>query len=255
MVDVIEARKARRRNPTAASLKRQIRAAVDPRQAYTVRWFKTGKGQYAEHDRFLGVRVPTLRSIAARFEQLPLSQIESLLSARIHEYRYAGLLILVSQYRSSAPRRRDRIFRFYLAHTAGINSWDLVDISAPLILGAHLLCRPRRILRQLAASSVQWERRMAIVTTAAFIEQGDLKDTFAIAQLLLGDTRDLIHKATGWMLREAGRQSRGQLITFLSRHYASIPRTTLRYAIEHLPAAERRRVLRGRPVTEGRHAS
>jgi 3-methyladenine DNA glycosylase AlkD len=154
-------------------------------------------------------------------------------------------LILVAQYEGGDEATKRRVFSFYLNHTRCVNNWDLVDLSAPSIVGEHLVFRPRRVLYRLAKSPLWWERRIAMVATAAFIERGDLKDTFAIATRLLVDTHDLIHKATGWMLREAGKHSRSQLMRFLKRNYSQIPRTTLRYAVEHLSEAQRKKTLRG----------
>jgi 3-methyladenine DNA glycosylase AlkD len=234
-----------KRAPTIAALKRELTRAADPASVRTLTWFKTGKGQYAEHDKFIGVSVPKLRSIAAKYDLLTLAQIDGLLASRVHEHRYAGLLILVARYEDGDARTRARVFDFYLDHTHGVNNWDLVDTSAPYIVGAHLVPRSRRVLYRLADSDNLWQRRIAMVATSAFIQKGDLKDTFGIAQRLLADEHDLIHKAIGWMLREAGDYSRADMIDFLKRHYSQMPRTALRYAIEHLPEGQRKRALRG----------
>jgi 3-methyladenine DNA glycosylase AlkD len=228
-----------------AALKRELAQAAQGNPAGSLAWFKTGKGDYGEGDKFIGVRVPMQRTIAGKYRSLGPSEIEKLLESPIHEHRFTGLLILVAQYQGGDESTKQRIFRFYLDHTRGVNNWDLVDVSARDIVGEHLVARPRRVLYRLAKSSQLWERRIAMVATAAFIDKGDLKDTFAIAALLLTDKHDLIHKATGWMLREAGKHSRPQLIDFLKRNYPQIPRTTLRYAIEHLPEAQRKKALRG----------
>jgi 3-methyladenine DNA glycosylase AlkD len=234
-----------RSRPGLAALKRELAQAAQGNLAGYLAWFKTGKGDYGEGDRFIGVRVPRQRAIAAKYRHLPLQQIEKLLQSCIHEHRYTGLLILVAQYQGGDEATRRAIFSFYLDHTGAVNSWDLVDASASAIVGEHLVSRSRRVLYRLAKSSVLWERRIAMVATAAFIDRGDLGDTFAIAERLLDDRHDLIHKATGWMLREAGKRSRPQLMGFLKRHYPQIPRTALRYAIEHLPQARRKQVLKG----------
>jgi 3-methyladenine DNA glycosylase AlkD len=228
-----------------AALKRELAQAAQGNRAGSLAWFKTGKGDYGEGDKFIGVRVPVQRAIAGRYHRLGLNEIEKLLESRIHEHRFTGLLILVAQYQGGDESIKQRIFSFYLDHTRCVNNWDLVDVSAPSIVGEHLVFRSRRVLYRLAKSSQLWERRIAMVATAAFIDRGDLKDTFAIAARLLVDKHDLIHKATGWMLREAGTHSRSQLIRFLKRNYSQIPRTTLRYAIEHLPEAQRKKALRG----------
>jgi 3-methyladenine DNA glycosylase AlkD len=208
-------------------------------------WFKTGKGDYAETDQFIGVSVPALRAITPRYRHLTLLEIERLLASRIHEYRYAGLLILVGQYQAGNKGDRQRIFDFYLKHTSAVNNWDLVDTSAPYIVGEHLVHRSRRVLYRLARSPILWERRIAMVATSAFIKRGDLKETFGVAEVLLEDDHDLIHKAMGWMLREAGDISLPAMIGFLKSHYSRIPRTALRYAIEHLPERRRKRSLNG----------
>jgi 3-methyladenine DNA glycosylase AlkD len=231
--------------PSLAALKRELARAAQGDRAGYLAWFKTGKGEYAEGDRFMGVRVPAQRAIAGKYRDLELNEIEKLLESPIHEHRFTGLLILVARYEAGDESTRRRIFNFYLDHTRCVNNWDLVDVSAPSIVGEHLLFRPRRILYRLAKSSGLWERRIAMVATAAFIDRGDLKDTFAIAARLLADTHDLIHKATGWMLRESGKQSRPQLMRFLEENYSQIPRTTLRYAVEHLPEAQRKKALKG----------
>jgi 3-methyladenine DNA glycosylase AlkD len=228
-----------------AGLKRELAHAADSKRAGNPIWFKTGKGQYAEADRFLGVSTPALRVFARNYRLLPLRNIESLMRSRWHEYRYVGLLILVSQYAAGTQREKLTIYDFYLKHIQQVNNWDLVDASAPDIVGEHLVGRSRRVLYRLADSPRLWERRIAMVATAAFISRGDLRDTFGIASRLLSDTHDLIHKAVGWMLREAGVQSRSKMIAFLRRNYARMPRTALRYAIEHLTAPERKRALQG----------
>jgi len=224
-------------------LKKELAAAADPERARNLAWyFKTGKGQYGYGDRFIGLTVPTLRRIAHRYVHLPLTDVAKLLASSIHEHRSAALEILVAQYKREKSKA---IFDFYLKHTKFVNNWDLVDGSAPYIVGQHLLTRPRRILYRLAKSRILWERRIAIVSTFAFIKAGEIEDTFAIAKLLLADDHDLIHKAVGWMLREAGKQSVPELLRFLKENYSALPRTTLRYAIERFPAPQRKRLLAG----------
>ena len=232
-------------NSTLSALKRELARAADPHHAGSLAWFKTGKGEYGEGDKFISVSVPAQRAIAKKYSHLELDEIEKLLASPIHEHRYTALRILVARYEAGDAAVRQRVFNFYLHHTRCINNWDLVDTSAPYIVGEHLVPRSRRVLYRLAESPSLWERRIAMVATAAFINRGDLKDTFAIAARLLGDEHDLIHKATGWMLREAGTQSRPELIRFLKRNYSRIPRTALRYAIEHLSKAQRKKALKG----------
>jgi 3-methyladenine DNA glycosylase AlkD len=208
-------------------------------------FFKTGKGQYGEGDKFCGITVPVQRKIASRYKHLPLVDLKKLLRSQVHEHRFTALEILVFQYESGDPAAKRKIFAFYLDNASRINNWDLVDTSAPYIVGQHLLSGPRRILYRLAKSKDLWERRIAIVSTMAFIAQNDLKDTFAIAALLLKDKHDLIHKAVGWMLRETGKRSQPELLKFLKHNYTAMPRTTLRYAIERLPAEQRKQALHG----------
>jgi 3-methyladenine DNA glycosylase AlkD len=228
-------------------LERALAAAGDPKRAANLSWFfKIGKGQYGEGDRFLGIPVPITREIALRYSNLSLGDIARLLASPIHEHRFAALEILVALYERSADADRERIFRFYLSHARQANNWDLVDTSAPYIVGQHLKTRTRSVLNRLAASANVWERRISIVSTFAFIKDGDIQDTFRIAKKLISDEHDLIQKAVGWALREAGKASRPALLDFLEKHYASISRTSLRYAIERFPAAQRKRILKGK---------
>ena len=225
-----------------SDLKKELISAANPERAKNLAWFfKTGKGQYGYGDRFIGLTVPAVRRIAHRYVHLPLTDVAKLLASPIHEYRFAALEILVAQY----ERGDLAVFDFYLKHTKFVNNWDLVDTSAPYIVGRHLLTRPRRILYRLAKSASLWERRIAIVSTQMLIRAGQIEDTFAIAKILLPDKHDLIHKAVGWMLREAGKQSASGLLHFLKQHHEEMPRTTLRYAIERFPAAQRKRILAG----------
>ena len=228
---------------SVAGLKKELAAAADPERARNSAWFfKTGKGQYGYGDRFIGLTVPTMRRIAHRYVDLPLADVEKLLASPIHEHRFAALEILVAQYERENSRA---IFDFYLKHTKFVNNWDLVDTSAPYIVGPHLLTRPRKILYRLAKSRNLWERRIAIIATMPLIRAGELEDTFAIAKLLLADDHDLIHKAVGWMLREAGKQSAPALLRFLEQNHEDMPRTMLRYAIERFPVTQRKRMLAG----------
>ena len=229
-----------------SDLKEELAAAADPERAKGAAWFfQTGPGKYGEGDRFLGIRVPVQRRIACRYLHLPLRDIARLLQSPFHECRFTAAEILVARYEKASDTAAEEIFRFYLANAARMNNWDLVDTSAPYIVGAHLLSRPRALLDELARSNNLWERRIAIVSTFAFIKQKQLDDTFRIASILLVDRQDLIHKAVGWALREAGKVSRPRLLEFLETHYHALPRTTLRYAIEHFPPRERKRLLLG----------
>jgi len=232
--------------PELAPLLAELEAAADPVRAKTSEWFfKTGKGQYGEGDQFIGIKVPLQRKIALRHRHLSEAAIKKLLASKIHEHRFVALEILVARFEAGAPAEQNAVYRFYLGNTAGINNWDLVDTSAPYIVGAYLLNRPRAVLRKLAKSSNVWERRIAIVATFAFIRARQTADTFAIAKMLLDDQHELIHKAVGWALREAGKHSRDELQKFLQENYERLPRTTLRYAIERFKPAERERFLSG----------
>ena len=231
---------------TLAGLKREMAKLADARRARSSEWFfKTGKGDYGEGDRFLGIDTPNQRHLAKKYRGLKLNDVARLLASRMHEHRAVALLILVDQYRRGEPAMKQTIFDFYLEHTQHINNWDLVDCSAAYVAGEHLVKGSRRTLYRLASSPNLWERRISIIATAAFIRRGELQDTFAIAERLLADEHDLIHKATGWMLRETGKQSRAALMEFLERNYARLPRTALRYSIENLPEAERKKALKG----------
>jgi 3-methyladenine DNA glycosylase AlkD len=227
-------------------LERELAAVADAEKAAAMAgFFKTGKGQYGEGDKFLGITVPVQRRIALRYRALPLAQIAALLESPWHEHRFCALEILVHEYERGDETLKGRIFRFYLENTAGINNWDLVDTSAPYIVGAHLRSRNRRVLDKLAKSKSLWERRIAIVATLGFIKNGEIGDTFRIAAALLKDRHDLMHKAVGWALRETGKVSRPALLQFVEEHYSDMPRTALRYAIEHLPPVQRKKVLAG----------
>lgn len=183
-----------------SDLKKELRASADPERAKNLAWFfKTGKSEYGHGDRFIGLTVPTMRRIAHHYIHFPLTDVAKLLASPIHEHRFAALEILVAQYEREKSKA---IFDFYLKHTKFVNNWDLVDTSAPYIVGQHLLTRPRKILYGLTKSTNLWERRIAIVSTFAFIKAGEIDDTFAIAKLLLEDDHDLIHKAVGWALRD-----------------------------------------------------
>jgi 3-methyladenine DNA glycosylase AlkD len=216
-----------------AQLKRTLRLVAKKRASGDPeRFFKTGKGEYGEGDIFLGVSVPDQRIIAKEYEALSLPDVKHLLESDIHEERFSALLLLISKYKKGDEKIKEKIFRFYIAHTKRINNWDLVDVSARDIVGEHLLSRDRALLYKFARSKNMWERRIAIVATWAFIRRNDHADTLAIAELLFADTEDLLHKATGWMLREVGKKDVRVLREFLDTHATVMPRTTLRYAIE-----------------------
>jgi 3-methyladenine DNA glycosylase AlkD len=207
------------------------------------RFFKTGPGQYGEGDKFIGIPVPDLRQLVREFEALPLRSIVTLLGSPWHEERLLALLVLVRQYERGDDAARQAIFDCYVGNRARINNWDLVDCSAPQIVGAHLRGRNRRLLRELAKSPSIWDRRIAILATFHDIRTGEFDTALDIAKMLLGDHEDLIHKAVGWMLREIGKRDPKTLERFLQAHVRQMPRTTLRYAIERFPEPLRRRYL------------
>lgn len=230
---------------TRAALTRELIAAGTPeRAAGAARYFKTGRGEYGEGDLFLGVTVPALRKIVRRYEELELPEVEKLLHAREHELRQAALLILVAQYTRGDRAAQQDIVRLYLANTSLINNWDLVDCSCREIVGAHVRTNSRSVLTKLARSSSLWERRIAMISTMPLVRDGDFSDALRIAEILLDDRHDLIHKAIGWVLRELGDKDKTALVSFLQQHYERLPRTALRYAIEHFPADERKRALK-----------
>ncbi len=231
----------------AKDVKAQLASFASPERAKSSAWFfKTGAGQYGEGDEFIGVNVPDQRRVAKQFVNLPLNEAAKLLASSVHEHRLTALIILVAQYKVAADDGKQRIYDFYLAHAGCVNNWDLVDSSASYIVGAHLFDKDRSLLYDLAYSASLWERRIAIIATAYFIARGESNDTFAIAEILLTDTHDLIHKAVGWMLREVGK-SCGQEVEeeFLHQYYKKMPRTMLRYSIERFSPERRQQYLKG----------
>jgi 3-methyladenine DNA glycosylase AlkD len=227
-------------------IQRELESLGDARQALILqRFFKTGPGEYAEGDRFRGIRVPVVRRLARKYPDLPMVEAERLLKSAYHEDRLLALLILIHRYYQSELAVSRTIHRFYLEHTGLVNNWDLVDISAPHLLGHYLKDGGKDTLTRLSASEGLWERRMAIMATFHFIKLGDFGETLRIARLLLEDPEDLIHKAVGWMLREVGRRDVTVAEAFLQAHYRKMPRTMLRYAIERFPEARRQAYLKG----------
>jgi len=215
------------------------------RAKHSKRFFKTGPGEYGEGDVFLGLKVPDIRRLVRRFRTLPIPDVRRLMRSPIHEDRLAALFILVSQFAKADERDRKSIYDLYLKNTRYVNNWDLVDSSAEHIVGGYLEDKDRGVLLDLAASTLLWERRIAIIATYHFIKQGDFAWTMRVAELLLADTEDLIHKAVGWMLREVGNRNRTEEESFLAEHYSRMPRTMLRYAIERFPERRRQAYLKG----------
>jgi 3-methyladenine DNA glycosylase AlkD len=215
------------------------------RVAILQRFFNTGPGEYAAGDRFRGMRVPVLRRLAKKYQDISLADAARLLQSPFHEDRLLALLILIRHYYRGDQAVREKIHRFYLEHTRFVNNWDLVDASAPHLVGNYLEDHHDDTLTRLATSGDLWERRMAIVATFHFIKKHDFDETLRIARLLLGDREDLIHKAVGWMLREVEKRETAVAENFLQAYYRQMPRTMLRYAIERLPEARRQAYLKG----------
>jgi len=228
-------------------IKESLQKLADKNTAEVLqRFFKTGAGEYGEGDVFIGIKVPPLRKLAAEFQDTPLKSVRRLLKSDIHEERTLALMILVRQFARADENVRERIYDFYVAHTSFINNWDLVDGSAPYIVGPFLWKRDRSPLYVLAKSTSLWERRIAILSTFYFIRQNDFVDALKISEVLVADEHDLIHKAVGWMLREIGKRDRAVEESFLKTRCRTMPRTMLRYAIERFPEPHRRRYLLGR---------
>lgn len=239
--------------PNVEEIKLELEHFIDEKKREVLpRFFKTGKGQYGEGDKFLGITVPDTRSVAKRHLDLDLDGISQLLKSPWHEQRMCALIIMVEQVKCSYKRQwlkehseeeartfRQNYYDFYLRHTSNINNWDLVDLTAPTIVGEFLVDHDREILYQLADSSLLWDQRIAVVSTIAFIRRNDFSDIYALSETLLHHPHDLMHKAIGWMLREAGNRDKAQLMDFLDRFSCDMPRTMLRYAIEKFPEEER----------------
>jgi len=227
-------------------IQKQLRALASAESAANLqRYFKTAPGEYGAGDRFLGIKVPPLRALAKKYHEATLLEIERLLHSEWHEERLFSLLLLMQFYQRGNDAEQETAYQLYLASTAHLNNWDLVDVSAPHLIGRHLHDRPRDILYQFAASTLLWERRIAIIATFYFIRQNDFADTLRLAEILLNDQHDLMHKAVGWMLREVGKRDVATEENFLQQHYRQMPRTMLRYAIERLPEPRRQAYLKG----------
>jgi 3-methyladenine DNA glycosylase AlkD len=236
-----------------------LRSLADPAVAsHSQRFFKTGKGEYGEGDRFLGVRVPLIRQVAKTHQNSSINEILGILKSSWHEERLLALIMLVSRFqRPKANSQRTLIYRAYLKHTRYINNWDLVDSSAYQIVGAYLFDKDRSQLDRLAKSEILWERRIAIIATYFFIKHNQFDETIRLSSILLSDPEDLLHKAVGWMLREIGNRDRAVLNKFLASYNSSMPRTMLRYAIEKHSKEERLRLLKGEsssPASSRPHA-
>ncbi|PIS41813.1 MAG: DNA alkylation repair protein [Candidatus Kerfeldbacteria bacterium CG08_land_8_20_14_0_20_42_7] len=229
---------------TAVKVKNEIKTFGSKKRAqHSLYFFKTGKGEYGEGDKFLGLTISEQRSIAKKYQDLSLREIQKLLDSSYHEQRMVGLIILTLQFSKAATAQKNDIYSLYIKNTHNINNWDLVDVTAHIIIGQFLLERPRKQLYVFAQSNNLWEKRIAIISTYAFIRQGQFSDTLKIAKILLRDEHDLIHKAVGWMLREVGNRDKKAEKVFLDAYAYVMPRTMLRYAIEKFPEKERQKYL------------
>lgn len=217
-----------------------LSVASSEKAAFLQRFFKTGKGQYAEGDVFLGIVVPLTRNIAKANKMTPLPELQLLIESEYHEARLAALLIVAERFKKAIPSEQTVLYNFYLRNTAHINNWDLVDVTCAHVVGSFLLDKDRSILYSLAKSNLLWEQRIAMVSTITFIRNKQYDDTLALAEIFLTHKHDLMHKAMGWMLREVGKRDKATLLGFLNRYASVMPRTSLRYAIEHFPPDERK---------------
>lgn len=228
-------------------IRKQIKNQADPNQAVILqRFFKTGKGDYGEGDIFYGIKVPVQRIIAKKFNALSLVDLKELIKSKMHEERLIAAFILIDKYKKGDEKEKKQIFNFYLNNRKGINNWDLVDLSAPKIVGEYLLDKEKDLLYKFAWSNDLWEKRIAILSTQTFIRNHFFEDTLKISEILLNDKHDLIHKAVGWMLREVGNRDIQTEEDFLKKYYKQMPRTMLRYAIEKFPEKKRKDYLEGR---------
>lgn len=235
---------------------RDLEALANPEDAVLLqRFFRTGPGEYGEGDRFLGIRVPVIRQRVRMYRALPRGPVIALLHSPWHEARLLALLLLVDRYRRGGPEEREAIHRAYLANTRFVNNWDLVDTSAEHLVGAHIAPDHLSLLERLAGSGWLWERRIAILATLHWIRRGEFAPALHIAGMLLHDRHDLIHKATGWMLREVGKRDREREEVFLRAHGGAMPRTMLRYAIERFPEPLRQQYLESPAPRRRHHAS
>lgn len=226
---------------SASNVKRELLSLGNPQRAeHSTYFFKTGKGEYAEGDRFIGISVPQIRKVAGKYKKLSLQEIEKLLFDEWHECRFCALVILAGQFKKADNAKRKEIIDFYLANTTGVNNWDLVDVSAYTLLGEWLTDKDKSVLYRLAESENLWEQRIAVVSTMAFIRKNNFGDTLKLSELLLTHKHDLIHKACGWMLREVGERHEKSLTDFLDKHHKTMPRTMLRYSIEKLTPEQRK---------------
>ena len=241
----------KKKKTTARHIQGALLEYASPERKMSNEWFfKTGKGEYGEGDKFIGVRVPHIRTVAKQYLDTPYTEIKKLLQSAIHEHRLAGLLILVERYKKATREEQKKIVAFYYDNIDRVNNWDLVDLSASQIVGDYVKKYGGvKKLLSLVHSKNMWKRRVSIVGSGAFIRDGNFEHTLSLSEKLLKDKEDLMHKATGWMLREVGKRDRKKLVTFLEKHSKNMPRTMLRYAIEHFPANERKKWLKKKSNT------
>lgn len=233
--------------PSLLGIQKKFRKLANPSKALILeRFFKTGLGEYGEGDHFLGVTIPAIRTFSKLHTSLSFKNALALLQSKWHEERMLAVVLLVSQFKEGTLADKERIYKAYLTHAQRFNNWDFVDLSAPHIVGSFLEKKSRSVLDRLAASKNLWERRISIVSTFHFIRLKQFDDTFRIAEKLLSDKHDLIHKAVGWMLREAGKRDLAAEETFLKKQYGKMPRTMLRYAIEKFREDKRKDYLQGK---------
>lgn len=226
---------------SAANVKRELLALGNPQRAeHSIYFFKTGKGEYAEGDKFIGCTVPETRKVAKAHKNLSFGELIKLLKDEYHECRFCALVILAEQFKKADNAKRKEIIDFYLANTTGVNNWDLVDVSAYTLLGEWLTDKDKSVLYRLAESENLWKQRIAVVSTMAFIRKNNFEETLKLSELLLTHKHDLIHKACGWMLREVGERHEKSLTDFLDKHHKTMPRTMLRYSIEKLTPEQRK---------------
>ncbi|WP_418698997.1 DNA alkylation repair protein [Bacteroides sp.] len=229
----------------AEEIQHELEQYIDPvKREYLPRFFKTGKGQYGEGDKFLGVVVPNTRTVAKHHKDAPFEVMAALLQSEWHECRLCALLMLVERFKKSDEKSRKAIYDFYLTQTARINNWDLVDLSAPGIVGEYLKDKPRQDLYHLADSPLLWDQRISVVSTCTLIRNNDFIDILSLSERLLHHKHDLMQKAVGWMLREMGKRDKDLLVQFLEKHCTVMPRTMLRYSIEKFPEEERREFMK-----------
>jgi 3-methyladenine DNA glycosylase AlkD len=228
-------------------IKEELQQFGNPLQAKVLQgFFKTGKGEYGEGDVFHGIKIPVLRKLAKKYQDMTCAEVEKLLTSKFHEGRMLALLLMMENYSKADDAGKKQIYTMYLRNTRFINNWDLVDVTAPHIVGRYLMDKSREPLYRLARSKMLWERRIAIIATFNYIRQNKFDDTLEIAGMLINDPNDLMHKAVGWMLREVGKRDLQLEEQFLKTHYRQMPRTMLRYAIERFPEAKRRAYLEGK---------